>query len=42
MLFFDDEHRNITDIRSLGVTCVWVENGVNKSLVQSGLKRFYG
>ncbi|KAK6627465.1 hypothetical protein RUM44_009942 [Polyplax serrata] len=27
MLFFDDENRNITDIRSIGVTCVWVENG---------------
>lgn len=42
MLFFDDENRNITDIRSLGVTCVWVENGITRAVVQQGLRRFYG
>lgn len=42
MIFFDDENRNITDVRSLDVTCIWVENGITKNLVEQGLKRFYG
>lgn len=33
MVFFDDEHRNIVDVSSLGVQCILVINGINKSLV---------
>lgn len=42
MLFFDDEPRNITDLRSKGVACVLVKNGVTKKLIQEGLQKFYG
>lgn len=42
MLFFDDETRNIKDVRSLQVTCVFVENGITRKVVQDGFKRFYG
>ena len=29
MVFFDDEHRNIVDVKSLGVEAVHVTNGLN-------------
>ncbi len=32
MFFFDDEYRNIEDVGSLGVSCVWVKDGLNKAL----------
>lgn len=37
MVFFDDEMRNIMDVSSLGVHAVYVENGVNKQLVEEAL-----
>ncbi|XP_031826076.1 magnesium-dependent phosphatase 1 [Nomia melanderi] len=40
MIFFDDEHRNIVDVGKLGVTCIFVKNGVNCSLVENTLKNF--
>ena len=33
IIFFDDEHRNITDTKSLGVNSIYVENGINKKLI---------
>ncbi|XP_048374245.1 magnesium-dependent phosphatase 1 isoform X2 [Sphaerodactylus townsendi] len=40
MLFFDDEARNIHDVSNLGVTCIRVPNGMNLSLLKSGLEAF--
>ncbi|XP_077169007.1 magnesium-dependent phosphatase 1 isoform X3 [Paroedura picta] len=40
MLFFDDEARNIHDVSKLGVTCIHVPNGMNLSLLESGLEAF--
>jgi len=40
MVFFDDEHRNIEDITSLGVTCQYVENGVSFDEVDKCFKLF--
>ncbi len=37
MLFFDDEHRNIEEVGRLGVTCVWVPDGLNKDLLKEHL-----
>lgn len=41
MIFFDDEYRNIKDIEKLGVTCIYVKNGVNYTLVENSLKNFW-
>lgn len=40
MLFFDDENRNIVDVSKLGVTCILVNDGVTKKVVQEGLQAF--
>ncbi|XP_016914457.1 magnesium-dependent phosphatase 1-like [Apis cerana] len=40
MIFFDDEYRNIKDIEKLGVTCIYVKNGINYTLVENSLKSF--
>jgi len=40
MLFFDDEQRNIVELSEKGVTCVYVENGVNMKVVDKGLTKF--
>ncbi|XP_067650778.1 magnesium-dependent phosphatase 1-like [Haliotis asinina] len=40
MLFFDDEQRNITELRSIGVTCILVRDGVTESLIKEGLETF--
>jgi len=34
MVFFDDEYRNIHEVGRLGVTSVYVENGINQALVK--------
>jgi len=34
MVFFDDEYRNIEEVRSLGVESIFVKNGVNYDGVQ--------
>ena len=40
MLFFDDEMRNLHDLRPLGVKCIFVSNGMNYRLLQEGLALF--
>ncbi|KAJ7986545.1 hypothetical protein DPEC_G00340970 [Dallia pectoralis] len=40
MIFFDDEHRNIIDVRNLGVHCVMVYKGVTRKLVNEELLKF--
>jgi magnesium-dependent phosphatase 1 len=42
MLFFDDEDRNIYDVSRLGVTCVLVEDGMTKEVLEKGLSLFAG
>ena len=37
IIFFDDEHRNVSEVRRLGVKCVWVENGITRELVNQHL-----
>ncbi len=38
IVFFDDEYRNIEDIRSVGIEAVLVTNGLTKDLVKPYLK----
>ena len=40
MLFFDDESRNIRDISKLGVTSIFVSDGVNRRLMAEGFEKF--
>uniref|UniRef100_A0A4W5MMA5 Magnesium dependent phosphatase 1 n=1 Tax=Hucho hucho TaxID=62062 RepID=A0A4W5MMA5_9TELE len=40
MMFFDDEHRNITEVSQLGVHCVLVPEGVTMKLVNEALLQF--
>ncbi|ODN01219.1 Magnesium-dependent phosphatase 1 [Orchesella cincta] len=40
MLFFDDEQRNIADMKNQGVKCVFVTNGVNMQLVKDSIQQF--
>ncbi|CAL8138306.1 unnamed protein product [Orchesella dallaii] len=40
MLFFDDEQRNIADMKNEGVKCVLVTNGVNMKLVKDSIQQF--
>lgn len=42
MLFFDDEHGNIRDISSLGVTCYYIEDdqGITLPRLKEGLQQF--
>jgi len=40
MLFYDDEHRNIVDVSSLGVTCMLVQDGVSWESFRQGLELF--
>ncbi|CAG9860604.1 unnamed protein product [Phyllotreta striolata] len=40
MIFFDDEERNIRDIKKIGVVSILVKNGVNKALIEAGKKQF--
>ncbi|WP_167608294.1 magnesium-dependent phosphatase-1 [Maribellus sediminis] len=35
MVFFDDEYRNIADVKNLGVEAVFVDSGINKRLVEA-------
>nr|CAB3263715.1 magnesium-dependent phosphatase 1-like [Phallusia mammillata] len=38
MLFFDDEWRNIKELREEGVTCVMIKDGINWDYVKRGLE----
>ena len=40
MLFFDDEMRNIYEVGAMGVTAVFVENGLSNSLFEKGLAKW--
>ena len=40
MIFFDDEQRNIKDLRGVGVCSVLVKDGVNKEVIKQGLRKF--
>ncbi|CAA7404336.1 unnamed protein product [Spirodela intermedia] len=40
MLFFDDEDRNIEAVSSMGVTSIYVGNGVNLEAFRLGLRTF--
>ena len=37
MLFFDDEHRNITEVGALGVSAIHVASGMNRRHLEEGL-----
>ncbi|CAG2159388.1 unnamed protein product [Oppiella nova] len=40
MIFFDDEIRNIRDLKAKGVTSILVKDGVNKRVISEGIKTF--
>uniref|UniRef100_A0A7N0VNC3 Magnesium-dependent phosphatase 1 n=1 Tax=Kalanchoe fedtschenkoi TaxID=63787 RepID=A0A7N0VNC3_KALFE len=40
MLFFDDENRNIEAVSQMGVTSIYVNNGVNLRALREGLLSF--
>ena len=40
MLFFDDEMRNIYEVGRMGVTSMFVENGMDMKLFKKGLKKW--
>ncbi|CAN6460090.1 unnamed protein product [Victoria cruziana] len=40
MLFFDDEYRNIESVSNMGVTSIYVDNGVNIGALRTGLTKF--
>ena len=40
MLFFDDEMRNIREVAELGVTSVFVEDGLTREVFDNGLEQF--
>ncbi|GFY62363.1 magnesium-dependent phosphatase 1, partial [Trichonephila inaurata madagascariensis] len=40
MLFFDDEQRNILDLKRVGVTSILVPDGVNKQIIEEALQNF--
>lgn len=40
MLFYDDEWRNIEEVGNLGVTSIYVENGLSYKVFEEGLKKW--
>ncbi|GFU04521.1 magnesium-dependent phosphatase 1 [Nephila pilipes] len=40
MLFFDDEPRNIFDLKPIGVTSILVPDGVNREIIEEALRNF--
>lgn len=40
MIFFDDESRNISDLTSVGVMSILVDDGVHFDLVKNALRKF--
>lgn len=40
MLFFDDEDRNIVDLRKQGVASILVRNGAGFKVIESGLREY--
>lgn len=39
VVFFDDEYRNVEDVRAMGIEAVLVQNGLNKDLVKPYLEK---
>ena len=42
MLFFDDEMRNIDEVSTLGVTCIYVDDGMSHEVFNHGMSEFGG
>ena len=40
ILFFDDEMRNIRDMKSIGVTAMYVDDGLSIKALHEGLRQF--
>jgi magnesium-dependent phosphatase 1 len=40
MYFFDDEYRNIDEVKALGVNCYFVGNGITASHIGAALSKF--
>ena len=40
MLFFDDEMRNIHEVDAMGVTAIYVNDGMTYSLFEDGLRQW--
>ncbi|OUM56459.1 hypothetical protein PIROE2DRAFT_49432, partial [Piromyces sp. E2] len=40
ILFFDDESRNIRDLKSLGVTSILVDDGMTVKVLHEGLRQY--
>eukprot|EP00252_Welwitschia_mirabilis_P014119 TRINITY_DN31161_c0_g1_i1.p1 TRINITY_DN31161_c0_g1~~TRINITY_DN31161_c0_g1_i1.p1 ORF type:complete len:185 (+),score=21.52 TRINITY_DN31161_c0_g1_i1:237-791(+) len=40
MLFFDDEDRNIDSVSKMGVTSIWLGNGINLEAFKTGLRSY--
>uniref|UniRef100_A0A1Y1KMZ2 Magnesium-dependent phosphatase 1 n=1 Tax=Photinus pyralis TaxID=7054 RepID=A0A1Y1KMZ2_PHOPY len=40
MLFFDDESRNIRDLKEVGVTSILVKDGVDAKVVEMGIREY--
>ncbi|ORX44134.1 magnesium-dependent phosphatase-1 [Piromyces finnis] len=40
ILFFDDETRNIRDLKSIGVTSIFVDDGMSIKVLHEGLREF--
>lgn len=40
MIFFDDEERNIKDIKRLGIVSIFVKNGMTKDIIKYGISKY--
>ncbi|ORX76270.1 magnesium-dependent phosphatase-1 [Anaeromyces robustus] len=40
ILFFDDEYRNIRDLKSLGITSILVDDGMTVKVLHEGLRQY--
>ena len=40
MLFFDDDEVNTEEVATLGVFSIYVPSGMNKDLLESGIRQF--
>jgi len=40
ILFFDDEIRNIRDIKGIGITSILVDDGMTVEVLQEGLRQY--
>lgn len=40
MMFFDDDHRNISEVTKLGVVSIIVRQGITKQVIEEGMQKF--